>query len=517
MAVAALVVVLVVAIGGLPCGFPGGESCAPDDEAAELVPAQALAYVHANVDLETEQAERAAQVAGELRTVSSQLVSRALGLVPGTGGDAVNFDEEVEPWFGGELALARLAGRPQPEAVALFEVADSEGADAFAQRLEGGPSEPATERVGGFLAVGDDAAVASVRALADGEGEPLADDEDAQAVLDALPGDRLAEAYVSSEGASELAGDPRGALGSLAPFIDPAATEAAAGSLAFAEGGELELSIRSRLNSERLEASPGFFAAFDAFEPALPDRLAADTLAYLGVGNPGETVRALLSQASAQAPALAAGFEDLLRELERGGGVEVQGGLAEAFTGEAAFALQPAPGDAAGEEAATAPVVGVPYLEFIADDVDEERAREALAAFAGALGMPAGNAEIEGVPTQSVELSPTVRVTFAVFEGLAVAATDPAAIAAQAGGEGGLSGDELFERATVDLSDSDEVSLLVFFDLAELVALGEGLGLAEDPVYAAFAGEIRKLEALGVAVASEDDVLATDARLVLDD
>ena len=43
--------------------------------------------------------------------------------------------------------------------------------------------------------------------------------------------------------------------------------------------------------------------------------------------------------------------------------------------------------------------------------------------------------------------------------------------------------------------------------------MGEQPGLAEDPLYATFAGEFRRLDALGLAV-TDDDVLATDARLL---
>ena len=44
-----------VAVPNLPCQLPGGDSCPPADDAAELVPGDALAYVHANLDPETEQ------------------------------------------------------------------------------------------------------------------------------------------------------------------------------------------------------------------------------------------------------------------------------------------------------------------------------------------------------------------------------------------------------------------------------------------------------------------------------
>jgi hypothetical protein len=496
-AVALLIALVVLALPTLPCQIPGGEACAPEDEAAELVPADALAYLHANVDPDTEQYRRAREVAGELPTVSSQIVARALAQLPASTVGEIDFDEEIGPWFGGEAAVALLPTGEPPQRVALLEVADADGADEFASAL-GDDGGAVSERVGGFLAIGESDAVAAVADLAEG-GEALAGAEGAARVLDELPDHRLAEAYLSEEGVAELIADPRGGLGSLAPFVDPASRGAAA-AVAVADDGELEFAVRSDLDPERSEASPGFFDAFDPYQPQLPERLAADSLGYVGIGNPGETLRALLAQAAAQAPSIAAGFEDLLSDLERGGGLDVEGELGEAFGGEAAFALQPAT---------------VPYLEFVATEVDEDRARAALAALGAALGQPVGQEEVEGVQTTTTQVSPTVQLSFAVFEGLAAVATNPDAIGELAAGEGGLDEAAGFERATEGLPD--EVSLLAYLDLGELVTLGEGLGLAEDPVYATFAGEFRKLDAFGLAVVREDEILATDARLVLAD
>ena len=226
-------------------------------------------------------------------------------------------------------------------------------------------------------------------------------------------------------------------------------------------------------------------------------------------------MRALLAQATAQAPGIAAGFEDLVDSLRREGEVDIERELLEALGGEAAFALEPRPADT-GE--------GLPFIEFVADDVDEEAARRALASLQGPLadavetgsGLQApvfGQQQIGGVEARSLRISPTVELTYAVFEGLAAIATDPAGIEQLVAGDGGLDESELYLRATEDFAD--EVSLLAFLDLAGLVGLGERLGLAEDPVYATFAGEFRRLQALGLAVTSDSELLSTDARLLV--
>jgi hypothetical protein len=520
-----------LAVPNLPCQLPGGDSCPPADDAQELVPADALAYLHANLDPETEQYELAADVADRVPIFSRQVSDRALAQLPGAGGAAPDFEREVRPWFAGEAAVTVIGGTGRAERVELLEVSDAEGATEFATSVVAGA--PTTEehrgvelmidrrgiaaaQVEGFLAIGARDGVRAVIDTATGADEigSLAEDETASELRDELPDHRLVEAYVSEDGIGELIAADRGTLGTLTPLLAPGASRGAAASLVATEDG-LELAVRSALDPERAESSPGFFDAFPAFEPALDERLAADTLGYIGIGEPRRTVRALLAQATAQAPGIAAGFEDLVRSLRREGEVDVERELLDALGGEAAFAL-------ARHSAESGPAL--PFVEFVAHDVDEEAARRALASLQGPVieavgsggGLQApvfGQQQIGDVQARSLRISPTVELPYAVFDGLAAIATDPAGIERLVDGEGGLDSSESYERATEDFDD--EVSLLAYLDLAGLVELGETLGLAEDPVYATFAGEFRRLEALGLAVASGDELLSTDARLLV--
>ena len=418
--------------------------------------------------------------------------------------------------------------------VELFEVSDAEGATEFATAIAAGrPTAEdyqgveitvdgrglATAQVEGFLAIGP----RGRRPRGDRHRDRRRRQRlacrrrDARIELrDELPDHRLIEAYVSEDGVGELIEGARGTLGTLTPLVAPGRDPGRGGrrSRRPRTGSSSRFAARSTPSAPR--PSPGFFAAFPAFEPALPERLADDSLGYLGIGEPRTTVRALLAQATAQAPGIAAGFEDLVDSLRREGEVDIERELLEALGGEAAFALATATG--------RRPVEGLPFLEFVADDVDEDAARRALASLQGPLadavdpgsGLQApvfGEQQIGGVEARSLRISPTVELTYAVFEGLAAIATDPAGIEQLVAGDGGLDESELYQRATEDFAD--EVSLLAFLDLAGLVGLGERLGLAEDPVYATFAGEFRRLEALGLAVTSDSELLSTDARLLV--
>ncbi len=516
---AVLIAFVTLALPNLPCQFPGGDSCPPPDDAQELVPADALAYVHTNLDPDTEQYEGASEIAGLVPNLTSQLVGRAAATLPGADSIVPEFERDIRPWFGGEAAIVIVGSDAgAPEQVVLLEVADtadaSDLAGDFAAELAGPAAQ--TEELDGFLAIGS---ADAIQALADvdtgAEGATsLAEDETATELRDELPDHTLIDAYLSQEGVDELIGDSTGIANSLAPLIAPAASTGAVVSVSAAEE-ELELSVRSALDTAAAEAEPPFFAAFPPFEPQIPSRLAADALGYVGFGDPATTVQALLGQAAARAPGIVSGFEDLGRDLREQGGVDLEGDLLAGLGSEAAFAVEPRGGE-----------LDLPYLEFVAEGVDEDQARRALAALQGPLaqavepgsGLQApvfDEVEIEGVEVRSLRLSPLVELAFAVFDGLAVVATDPQGIERLIDGEGGLDESPLYARATDEFPD--EVSLQAFFDLGQLVSTGENLGLAEDPAYAAFAGEFRRLAAFALAVSEQDSLLVSDARLVFDE
>lgn len=535
LGVAVLLLILFSAVvPNLPCQVPGGDSCPPGDDAAELVPGDALAYLHANLDPDTDEYAAASELAHRLPVFGGELATRATTLIPSPSTGRLDFDADVRPWFGGEAVVAVLAGSgPAPERVDLLEVDDGDGASEYASSLAvGDPQtseyegvELSTDRSGvataqfdGFLVIGTEDGVRAVIATATGSDEapePLADDQTATEVRDELPEHRFAEAWVSGEGIDQLLAPGSGTLSTLSPLIAPGSSRGVAASLSAGDDG-LELSIRSALDPEREDASPGFFAAFPGFDPSLDDDLPARTLAYLGFGAPGETVTALLSQASSQAPGIAAGFRDLVEGIRRSADLDLERGVLEALGDEAAIALEPpAGGDLAAE---------APYGLFAADDVDEVAARAGLAALGGSLtqGSRGGGAapafsqeDVEGVQTNTVRVSPTVELTYAVFDGLAAIATNPDGVAAMIEGDGGLADQDRYQRATDGFPD--QVSLQAYLDLDGLVAIGEAAGLAEDPLYATFAGDFRRLEALGLAVSSDGDVLATDARLLVGD
>ncbi len=170
-AVAAFALVWLVAVPALPCQAPGGDRCPPADDAIHLVPQDALAYVHLNVDRDTEQYEDAAKVSERVPGITKQVIALLLSRLPGPDGAAPDFERDIEPWFGGEAALAIVpaGGGAVGEQVQLLEASDESEAREFADSIAAGKPRSTTYRevevrvdrrglatalVGGFLAIG---------------------------------------------------------------------------------------------------------------------------------------------------------------------------------------------------------------------------------------------------------------------------------------------------------------------------------------------------------------------------
>jgi hypothetical protein len=489
---------------GVVAAVAGGGDDAPSDDAVALVPADALAYIHADFDPESEQYQRAAALADRLPLVSRQLVRLLSALVAtGEGSGPADFDEDIRPWFGGEVGLALVPTNGGTELVELLEVADEAGAREY-----GG--EDATI-VDGFLVIGADRGVEAVTATArDKRGErSLADDPAFEETREALPGERLADAFLSEAGVDELVADPSASLATMEPFVDAGATIGVGAAVVATDDG-LELEIRSNLDPERSSSDPGFFSAFPGFDPSLTSEVAPNVLAYLGFGDPEETVEALLRQASIEAPDLAAAFSDLFERLREVGDVSLRGDLLPALGDEAAFVLDLArepedgqpevpglvPEPLPGQPPQVVPQQPTPLVELITGGVDEERADAALS-------------ELEGPIAEALGID----LAYEVFDSKLVVATSPTAVERVAEGEGGLDQDERFRGATEDLAD--EPSLIAYLNVSRLLDLAELAGLAEDPAYVTFADDLHQLEALGVVVEASPQELVTDARLVI--
>ena len=240
----------------------------------------------------------------------------------------------------------------------------------------------------------------------------------------------------------------------------------------------LSSSARSSLLDPALaKKQTGSLAALPGFTPTLAGELPADSLAYIGVGHPTDSLRRGL-KGSAGILGSAAG---LLGGIKPAQLTALARRLAPALGPEAALAVAP-PAVTAG--VATEP----PQLQFVAGGVDAKQAKQALA------GLD---------PEPPNELS---------AERLLIASA-PSALAALKDPKETLDASPSFAEATRGLPATP--SLEAYLDLSGLRPLFEAAGLAGNPAYASFAGEVRRLQALGVAIESGSDTLGLDLRLVV--
>jgi hypothetical protein len=200
------------------------------------------------------------------------------------------------------------------------------------------------------------------------------------------------------------------------------------------------------------------------------------------------------------------------QSLKQKAGVDPLEDLLPALAGQAALVAEPT-------EAS-------PYASLIVDDVDEKKATAALARLqrpvltalgTGGPRVPAFQSdEVDGVTVNSVQVSPTVDLSYAVFDGKLVISTQPAGIEQARDGGDDLAGTEAFEKATDGLPDS--VSALVFLNLEELLGLPPlKESFAVNPLYASLSQDISRIGSLGIAVRGSEEQLRSDVFLAIDD
>lgn len=528
----ALVVLVLVPLA--PCWVPGGDRCPPADDAVALVPESADGYLHVNLDPETDQVEDGSGIAERLPALTSQ----AGGILQLATDRAIDYERDVAPWSGGELGFVLDSGLSEIERTLLLEVAGSEGANEFADNyLRGGVTETDLDGItlrtdargtaaaiaGGFLIIGDEAAVRETVEVARDRAPSIAEDPGYQAIEEELPDERIADAWLSPPLAMTLFSGREASLRPFDTFVNADATEGVAASLSLGPDDAM-ISVRSSQDPKAPVAERDFFTALPPFEPTLADSVGADALAYLGLGSPAESARALVERAAATAPDLFEGLKRFNRKLGRSGGIDLERDLLPSLQGEAALTVEPERGGGGDEQTpGVAPAPSIPYLALIATGVDVEQATIDLAELQGpiaaAVDPGSGQApvfetsEIAGVEAQSLRLSPVVDLTYAGWDDEIVVGTSPDAVARARSDDDVLADSDTYRAAIDGLEES--LSMLLYVNTRSLLDLGERLFLGVDPTYATLAPDLRTLEAGALGVTSTDTQLATDLRLIV--
>ena len=510
-------------VPGVSCEISAAKECAPSNDTIAYVPRDAVLYAHLTVNSSSHQWDLAGDLQDELPNFTALLQSDTSALAT-PAGRPVDLGHEVLPWAKDDLALLGVPGPKKTTAETyVVGVGDSGKADQFLAGLASGgkPKEAkvgdatlsvyrsgvATARAGDQALFGNVVAVRAALAAEAGHAPRLEGSNQDTPRAD-LPDVRLAELYLSQAGVSRFLAGRSGTATQLGTFVDYGATSGMAVSLRARDEG-VDVNLVSDLDPKLEARSPTVFASLPQFEPSLADEAGPRALGYIGVGDLGPALNKALATAGAGAQGLAGSLRTLAQGLQQQAGVDPLKDLLPALGGQAALVAEPTD--------------TVPYASLIVDDVDEQKAGDALASLQQPiLRAVAGRGqqvpdfqsrEIDGVAVHSVQISPTVDLSYAIFDDKLVISTQPQGIAEVRSSGDELAGTGAYQTATDRLPD--RVSALVFLNLDEVLGLAQRAGLADDPLYASLSEDISHVQSLGLAVRGSDEELRSELFLAI--
>jgi hypothetical protein len=512
-------------VPGVPCGISAAKECAPSNDTIAYVPQNAVLYAHLTVNSDSHQWELTQDLRDALPNFTALLQSDTSDLA-GPAGKPIDLSREVLPWAKDDLALLGVPGpnKTTPEAY-ITGVGDTTKANQFAASLSpGGKSKQsqlgdatltvysngvATARAGDQFVFGALGAVRAAVAAKSGQ-LPELEGSDQNTARDELPDVRLAEVYLSRLGVQRFLVGRQGGATQLDTFVDYGATSGMAASARARDDG-VEVNVVSELDPRLEQQSPTVFATLPRFDPGLADEAGPRALGYVGVGDLGPAITKALVTAGAGAQGLAGSLRGLARRLQQQAGVDPLKDLLPALGGQAALVAEP--------------TNAAPYASLIVDDVDEKQAGDALAALqrpllkslrTGGPQVPSFQSrEIDGVTVHSLQISPGVELSYAIFDGKLVISTRPEGIAQVRSSGDTLADSTDYQRAVDGLPD--RVSALVFLNLDEVFGLAQRAGLAENPLYASLGEDISHVQSLGLAVSGSEDELRSELFLAIDE
>jgi hypothetical protein len=474
------------------------------DHAADLVPANALAYVHVTVDPDSKQWKAAEDLVRRLPRLA-RLRDRTLkGLT--ARGARLDLRHQVYPWIGNEAALALLAGNASPNgkvstarSLILLEVSDSTLARDFLARAVGRVRSSryrgvgvelygnlATAFLGDFLAIGSRQTVNSAIDAWQGRVGSLAAAPALVRARNALPdADRLLYAYASRDGVRHVLGAQPGPLGRLAKLVDEPSLEGAAVAVRPEKKG-FRVDYASALRRKTIRDSRE-----RAFQPKLPRVVPRDAIAYFGERGADRIFERIRAVVGSNALSLPAGLRRLGTDLAGAQGARIRRALRPLLQEEAALFVSPS--DAA------------PLITLVVDQVDRQEAGQLIERFQPLLSRliqrpVAGQVptfqprRIDGLDAATLAISPSLSLTYSIFGGRAVLSTSPDGIREVKSARSSIEDNQLFDSDL--LNDPGTASSVVFLDLEQLLALGEQAGLGETSSYRTFKADFSRVEAV---------------------
>jgi hypothetical protein len=477
----------------------------PATGAAEVVPGDALAYIHVSTDRGRPAVRSGLSVARRFPTfpLLSALVDTRLAEIAG-GGSKLGYASDIRPWLGKEAAIAFLGTRSSTAGSEIvLDVTRRVAAQRFLARAGAKPAgsyhgvklyrlRSGTELafVRHYLVVGQAATVAAAIDTSAGRRASLARTQAYARAASGEPAGRVIDAYFSADGITRLLAAQGGVIGALGAVLYQPGVVGTTVSIT-PTGAGANLHVHAALD-------PRFapLTASHTFTPSLTQVLPAGSLLMLDLTNlPRSAPRVLGTSAAA---GVAGRLGPLLHRLGlalAAEGVDVRA-LEKLFAGETAVDV--------GNSGK-----GAPALIVVTRTSHERRVRQQLAN----LEVPLANLfptprqgsgvvpqfstrQVGGVTAHAISLAPGLTLAYAVFRGLIVVSTGLEGIGAVAHHARSVAQEPGFRQTLPD--QPRPVTSLVFLDFNQLLRLAERTGLTRSVRYLALRPDLEQIRAVGL-------------------
>jgi hypothetical protein len=424
---------------------------------AEVAPANAVAFVSVNTDVNGAQWEQARALLAKF-PAGGKLLDQALASIEKEG---VTWETDVKPALGPELDVVVIQTPAGTDAVGLLQPADKATLDALVAKNPG----TVTEEVDGWTAIAESQPVLDAFDKARADGTLASSDLFADATA-GLPAEALVTFY--ADGAGVVKALRSADVGAKTGGLDPLGGLSGNGSLEWASGALVAEDGGLRLAGD-LKGSAG--ATSESFESELVSQVPSGALLFADY----KGTKAAFDQALKSLGESNPQFDQELAQIELALGLSVRDDLLPLFAGETAIGVWPGG--------------PIPTASLILTVDDTQQALSIVDRVVGRLGVLTGGkvpqptaTMIDGVAAKELSFD-QFSVYYAAFDGKLVVTTNKAGISGLTGSGTKLVADPSFTAARDAADMPAKTNGYVYADVSGLGdLLADYARLAGDPV-----------------------------------